>query len=76
MAIFAERLIGNWGCRAKSGARRAETSRIGSPVTPGCLRTELNSDGRAVELGERKSVEGLVIRRPLIAQDTDGDGFP
>jgi hypothetical protein len=34
-----------------------------------------NSDRCAVELGERKAVERLVINVPLIAQNTDGEGL-
>jgi hypothetical protein len=34
-----------------------------------------NGDSRAVELGERKALERLVIYVALIPQNTDGDGL-
>lgn len=48
---------------------------LAARITPGCPLAHLNGDRRAVELGEGKAIEGLVINGPLIAQDADGDGL-
>ena len=41
--------------------------------TPGSPARSLNGDRCAVELGESKAAEGLVVGGPLIAQDADCD---